>query len=75
MISRLMLSLKKASRNRESGWTSNALSGAHARTDTHLVFVLPSKGPEDSVGTGSDEVPLSDLYHSQGEERNNEDNV
>ena len=75
MISRLMLSLKKASRDKESGWTSNALSGAHGRTYTHMEFGLPSKGPEDSVDTRSDEVSLSDLGHGQGREKNNEDGV
>ena len=75
MISRLMLSLKEASRDKQSVWTSNALSGAHARTGTHMEFGLPSKGPEDSVGTRSEEVPLSDLGHSQDNERSNKDNV
>ena len=75
MISRLMLSLKKASRDKESGWTSNALSGAHGRTYTHMEFGLPSKGPEDSVDTRSDEGPFPDLGHSQGGGENSEDDV
>ena len=75
MISRLMLSLKKVSRDKQSGWTSNALLGAHARTGTHMEFGLPSKGPEDSVGTRSDEVPPPDLAHSQDKERSSEDHV
>ena len=39
-----------------------------------MEFGLPSKGPEDSVDTGSDEVSLSDLGHGQGREKN-EDGV
>ena len=75
MISRLMLSLKKASRDKQNGWMSNALSGAHARTGTHMEFGLPSKGPEDSVDAGSDEVPPPDLARGRDEEISNEDHV
>jgi len=61
MISRLMLSLKKASRAKEIGWTSDALSRTHARTVTQIEFGDPANGPEDTGGTTSDEVALSDL--------------
>lgn len=75
MISRLMLSLKKASRDKGRGWTSNALSGAHVRTCTRMEFEPPSSGPEDGVGTISDEVALSDLDHSQEKGGADEENV
>ena len=65
MISRLMLSLKKASRSKQSGWTSEALSRTHVRTVTQIEFEHPSSGPEDSGGTTSDEVALSDLGDRQ----------
>ena len=61
MISRLMLSLKKASKVGESAWTSNALSGTRARTITQMAFWTPPIGPEDSDGTTPEEVTLSDL--------------
>jgi hypothetical protein len=61
MISRLMLSLKKASRITESGWTFDALSKTHARTVTQMEFGHPPDGLQDSGGTTSDEVALSDL--------------
>ena len=61
MISRLMLSLKKASRVREGGWTSNALSGVHVRTITQIAFRGSPNGPEHSSDTTPDEVALSDL--------------
>jgi len=60
MISRLMLSLKKASRGRESGWTSNTLSRTHARTITQIAFGDPPTGLEASGGPTSDEADLSD---------------
>ena len=65
MISRLMLSLKKASSVREVGWTSNALSGAHARTLTQMAFRDPPNGPEDSGGTTPDGVELADISDKQ----------
>jgi len=58
MISRLMLSLKKASRSKGRGWTADALSRTYAKTDTQIEFRDP---PEGSNGTTSDEVVLSDL--------------
>jgi len=61
MISRLMLSLKKASRAKEIGWTSDALSRTHDRTVTQIEFGGLPKGPEYTGGTTSDEVVLSDL--------------
>jgi len=61
MISRLMLSLKKASKAGESGWTSNVLSRTHRRTITQIAFRVPLSGPEDSGGTVSEEVELSVL--------------
>lgn len=65
MISRLMLSLKKASRDREGGWTSDALSRTHIRTIAQMEFRGPSNGPEESGGTTSEEVALSDLSDRQ----------
>lgn len=50
MISRLMLSLKKASKVGGSGWTSNALSRTHPRTITQVAFRVPPTGPEDTYG-------------------------
>jgi len=61
MISRLMLSLKKASRLGGSGWTSNALSRTHPRTISRIEFGGPPTDPEDSGDTTSDEVAPSDL--------------
>jgi len=61
MISRLILSLKKASKVGESGWTSNALSGTHSRTITQIAFRGPLSGPEDSDGAVSEEMVLSEL--------------
>ena len=66
MISRLMLSLKKASRVRENGWTSNALSRTHPRTITQIAFRVRPDGPDDSGGTTSEEVALSDLSDGRG---------
>ena len=40
-----------------------------------MEFGLPSKGPEDSVDTRSDEGPFPDLGHSQGGGENSEDDV
>ena len=65
MISRLMLSLKKASSVRESGWTSDALSRTHPRIISRIAFGDPPSGHEDSGGTTSDEVALSDLSGEQ----------
>ena len=48
MISRMMLSLKKASRTRESGWTYDALSRTHPRMVTSIAFGDPPAGLEDS---------------------------
>ena len=58
MISRLMLSLKKTSKSEGNGWTSDTLSGTHHKVDTWIEFGGPA---EDSGGTTSDEVALSDL--------------
>jgi len=75
MISRLMLSLKRASRDKESGWTSDALSGAQVKTGTHMEFAPPPEGSEEGVGTGSGEVSLADLDNSQENEKTGEDNA
>lgn len=66
MISRLMLSLKKASRVKEGGWTTDALSGAHGRSITQMEFGRPSINPQDSGDTATtfEEVALSDLGDS-----------
>jgi len=61
MISRLMLSLKKASKVGENGWTTDALARTHPRTITQIAFREPLDGPQDSGGTISDEVELSDF--------------
>jgi len=62
MISRLMLSLKKASTVGESGWTTNTLSRTHPGVITQIVFgCCPPSGPESGTGTTFDEVALSDL--------------
>ena len=61
MISRLMLSLKKASTVRESGWTSDALSRTHPRVTTPIAFGGRRNCPEDGGRTTFDEVELSDL--------------
>jgi hypothetical protein len=73
MISRLMISLKKASRNSERGWTSEALSRAHARTGTEMEFGPPSDGPEDGVGIRTEEVTAPDL--NEDKEKSDEENV
>ena len=65
MVSRLMLSLKKASRARENGWTSNALSRTVAGTITQIAFRDPPVGPEDSSSSTSDESLHSDLSDGQ----------
>ncbi|KAF9650807.1 hypothetical protein BDM02DRAFT_3267692 [Thelephora ganbajun] len=75
MISRLMLSLKRAHRDKKSSWTSDTLSGTHARTVPQIEFGHPSDGPEDSVGTTFDEVALSDLSEGQVREDNDKDAV
>ena len=56
-----MLSLKKASRARESGWTSDALSRTHPRIVTPIEFAGHRNRPEDGGRTTFDEVELSDL--------------
>ena len=61
MISRLMLSLKKASQATETDWTSDALSGMHARTISRMEFERPSNGLEGGGGTTSEDVALSDV--------------
>ena len=70
MISRLMLSLKKASSAREIGWTSDALSRTHHMTGTQIEFGDLPNGPEGSGGTTSDEVALSDLNNRRVREGN-----
>jgi len=67
MISRLMLSLKKASRAGENGWTTNTLSRAHPRAITQMAFGDPPIGPEDSDVTTPDEVALSLSELSDGQ--------
>jgi hypothetical protein len=61
MISRLMLSLKKASQATETGWTSHALSGMHARTISRMEFERPPNGLEGGGGTTSEDIALSDV--------------
>ena len=75
MISRLMLSLKKTSRAKKIGWTSDALSRTHARTVTQIEFGDPPNGPEDTGGTTSDEVALSDLSNRHASEGSGEGTV
>lgn len=65
MISRLMISLKKASRDKEGGWTSHALSRTHVKTITQMEFGEHSNSPEDFSGTISEEVALSDFRDRQ----------
>lgn len=69
MISRLMLSLKKVSRVRGSGWTSDSLSRTHARTVTQIEFEPPPTDPHESRGTTSHELELSTFSERQDEER------
>jgi len=59
-----MLSLKKASKVGEGGWTSDTLSRAHPRTISQIAFAPPI-GPEDSNGTAPDDVTLPDLSDRQ----------
>jgi hypothetical protein len=73
LISRLMLSLKKASRDKNSGWTSDALS--RVRTCTQMEFVPPSDGTEDGVATRSDELAPSDPGNTQAREKSEEEKV
>ena len=61
MVSRLMISLKKAAKAGENGWTSNALSRTHVRTVTEIAFRPPPTGLEGSSGAVSEEVVLADL--------------
>jgi len=72
MISRLMLSLKKVSSARESGWTSDALLRTDPRIITQIKFRDPSNGREGSGGTTSDEVELFDLSDRQVRRRSGE---
>ena len=65
MISRLMISLKKASKTKKGGWTSDALSRTHAKSITRMEFGEHSSGPGDGTGTASDEVALSDFDGKQ----------
>ena len=74
MISRLMLSLKKASRVK-SGWTFDALSRSHVRSLAQMEFRRPSNNPQDGGGTTSEEVALSDLSDTQTKGRNSEENA
>ena len=75
MISRLMLSLKKASRDKNSGWTFDALSGVHIRTSTQMEFVRPSGGVEDSVTTTSDVMVPSDFGNTTDREKSEDEKV
>jgi len=72
MISRLMLSLKKASKVGTSGWTSDALARTHPRTITQIAFKGPPTGPEDSGGAVFEEVELSDVSGGRVGERSGE---
>jgi len=73
MISRLMLSLKKASKMGESGWRTNTLSRAHPGMITQIAFrCSPPSGLEDGAGTIFDEVELSDLGDGQARGRSSE---
>jgi len=74
MISRLMLSLKKASRVRENGWTSDSLSGTHVRTVTQMEFERPPIGPQQDSnrGTASDELELSTFSECEIKGRSSE---
>jgi len=70
MISRLMLSLKKASKHKDNGWTSEALSGGQ------MEFATPSINVEiDIVTTSDDEEASSDLSHGQAREKSEEEIV
>jgi len=69
MISRLMLSLKKASKHKDSGWKSEALSGGQ------MEFATRSINAEVDVVTTSDEVEPSDLSHGQAREKGDEEEV
>ena len=61
MVSRMMLSLKKASKVDVRGWTTNALSRTHLRTLASMEFGRPSINPQESGGTIiTSEVVLSD---------------
>ena len=67
MISRLMLSLKKASRVKVTGWTTDALSRAHGGSITQMSFRRPSINPQESDGTTTiafEEVALFDIGDS-----------
>lgn len=75
MISRLMLSLKKASRDKNAGWTTDALSEAYGRTGSHMEFITPSNGIEDEVATTSYEVELPDFSHDRVREKSKEEKV
>jgi len=75
MISRLMLSLKKASRTKDNGWTADAFSRTRARTITQMEFGKPPSGPGAGDGTMSDEVVPSDLSDSQVRGRSGEGTV
>jgi hypothetical protein len=75
MISRLMLSLKKASSVKVIGWTSDALSRTHIRNVTQMEFERPSNGLGDGGGTRSDEVALSDISDRQTRGRSGEGTV
>jgi len=70
-----MLSLKKAARVKEGGWTSDVLSGTHARTVTQMEFERPPIGPQDSYGTTSDELELSTFSGRQVKERSSEEAI
>jgi hypothetical protein len=72
MISRLMMSLKKASRARESGWSPDALSRTHVRTFTQMEFERPQIGPQGSCGTTSDELELSTFSELEVKGRSSE---
>lgn len=74
MISRLMLSLKKASKDKGGSWTSNALSSAPARTGTQIEFATHSDGTEDGTATTSDEG-LSDFSNSEARDKSEEEKV
>lgn len=65
MISRLILSLKKALRVREGGWTPDVLLRTHIRTVIQTEFECPLIGPQGSYGITSDKLEPSDLSERQ----------
>jgi len=75
MVSRMMLSLKKASRVEVRGWTTDALSRTYPGTLTPIEFERPSINPQESDGTATTSagVVLSDFGDSHLVERSRAD--